>query len=213
MLATTETQYTSSMRTMSEAISLGPGHLEGSISFSFLFQEQTFSLRRDMSQQPGQNHSPEKELTPGNLQDHSGHWPQHWQSHLLGSRKAQVGEVVMTWHLHQQACLRQATSGQILTASRQLRLLSSESSSLMPQFSHFLHEGHEFPGLFPGTPLKKAGVMCILSTCETSPHLKNNFSVPRLTILSLLTPCIYLLAHGPSENPAHAQKTQKEGSL
>lgn len=132
---------------MSEAISLGPGHLEGSISLSFLFQEQTFSLRRDMCQQPGQNHSPEKELTPGKLRDHSGHWPQCWQSHPLGSREAQVGEAVMTWHLHQQACSGQVFPGRILTARRQLRLLLSESSSLTPQFSHFLNEGHEFLGL------------------------------------------------------------------
>lgn len=33
------------------------------------------SLRRDVSQQPGQNHRPEKEQTPGELHNHSGHWP------------------------------------------------------------------------------------------------------------------------------------------
>lgn len=66
-------------------------HLGGCIPLSFLFQEQTFSLRRDMSQQPGQNHKPEKELTAEELQDHSGqggHRPQRTQSHprLPGSR-------------------------------------------------------------------------------------------------------------------------------
>lgn len=66
-------------------------HVGGCIPLSFLFQEQTFSLRRDMSQQPGQNHKPEKELTAEELQDHSGqggHRPQRAQSRprLPGSR-------------------------------------------------------------------------------------------------------------------------------
>lgn len=60
---------------MSEATtSLGPGLLEGTVILSLLlFPEQIFSLKRDMSQQPGQNYRPEKEVTPGELQDHSGH--------------------------------------------------------------------------------------------------------------------------------------------
>lgn len=52
----------------------------GAPSHSPSSSKNAFSLRRDMSQQPGQNHRPEKELIPEELQDHSGHRPQRTQS-------------------------------------------------------------------------------------------------------------------------------------
>lgn len=135
-------------------------HLGGCIPLSFLFQEQTFSLRRDMSQQPGQNHKPEKELIAEKLQDHSGqggHRPQHTQScpRLPGSRvrghtwTLWGKEAVMTQRL-----LRADPPS--VHSHREWAAIKGGLPSLMPQCPHLLNEGHEFQ-VFPRPRWTKPG--------------------------------------------------------